>query len=119
MTFRKGRVVQLMASKKKLLQALSSLRTKVSDTEQYDQESAAKIRYLTITSHETRKLHSRSLSESLESVKRSMETVTKWSVSRKREEVERMHGEEKMIRDVVVRQQKLIASLQPTKSQLR
>lgn len=115
----KGVVRQMMESKKKLLSAMSSIRLKVSSAERDDGEAAKKIRYLTVTSHETRKLHSRSLSENVESLQKTVDYLKSWKQSKKREEVRQLHGDERIIRDVIARQNKLIVNLQPVKDKLR
>lgn len=95
------------------------LRERVREAEGVEEENRQKTRCVQVTTGEQRKLHVRSVSERMKIIRSDTDFLLKKSQSKKRKEVQLLHGDEKLLRDLLLRQGKTLASLQPVKQQLR
>jgi len=116
---RKGLTKRLTEGRNKLDKVVRTLHDKVREAEGVEAENRAKTRCVQVTAGEKRKLHVRNLSEQVKGIRSDTDLLQKWSQSKKRKEVQLMHGDEKLLKDLILRQTKTIATLQPVKLQLR
>jgi hypothetical protein len=59
------------------------------------------------------------MSEQVQIIRSDTDLLLKKSQSKKRKEVQLLHGDEKLLKDLILRQGKTLVSLQPVKQQLR
>ena len=116
---RRGLVKRLTEGRDKLDRAVKELRERVREAEGVEAENRQKTRCVQVTTGEKRKLHVRSVSEQVQIIRSDTDLLLKKSQSKKRKEVQLLHGDEKLLRDLILRQEKTLASLQPVKQQLR
>lgn len=116
---RKGLVKRLTEGRDKLDKVVRTLRDKVREAEGTEAENRTKARCVQVTVDEKKKLHMRNLSEQVKGIRSNTDWLQKWSQSKKRKEVQLMHGDEKLLKDLILKQAKTLASLQPVKLQLR
>lgn len=119
LTRRKALVKRMTEGREKLDKAVKSLREKVSEAEGMEKESETKGKYLQITTGEKRKLHTRSLSEKVKNIRSDTDVLLKWVQSKKRREIQQLHGDEKMLKDLIAKQNRTLVGLQPVKRELR
>lgn len=116
---RKGLVKRLTEGRDKLDRAVKGLRERVREAERVEAENRQKTRCVQVTTGEKRKLHVRSVSEQVQIIRSDTDLLLKKSQSKKRKEVQLMHGDEKLLKDLIIRQGKTLVSLQPVKQELR